>query len=142
MEVPGMVQALSSGPSGALQGSTARWEGKLSIPAHPHCSVRVLPGGAGQIRAENGGDGISVCAQLPLDLKTTAVQSIPMVSALTLGECVRPDPQRPSLILCRAGEESLWQLARSSGSTVDAIREATGLEGEPVPGQMLLIPVL
>ena len=142
LEVPGMVQALASGLAGALQGGTARWEGKLSIPAHPQCSVRVLPGGAGQIRAENGGDGISVRAQLPLDLKTTAVQSIPMVSALTLGECVRPDPQRPSLILCRAGEESLWQLARSSGSTVDAIREATGLEGEPVPGQMLLIPVL
>ena len=80
--------------------------------------------------------------QLPLVLKTTATQSVPMVTGVTLGQPIPMDPNRPSLILCRAGEDSLWQLARQSGSTVDAIREATGLEGEPIPGQMLLIPVL
>ena len=39
------------------------------------------------------------------------------------------------------GEESLWELAKTTGSTMDAIRRANNLENEPSPGQMLLIPI-
>ena len=49
--------------------------------------------------------------------------------------------QRPSLILRRAGEEGLWELAKKTGSTVAAIRSANKLQEEPKPGQLLLIPV-
>ena len=66
---------------------------------------------------------------------------VPMVTALEPGQPKQPDPGRPSLILRRAGEESLWDLAKMSGSTVDAIRRANGLEAEPRPDQILLIPV-
>ena len=52
-----------------------------------------------------------------------------------------PDPQRPSLVLRRAGGESLWDMAKKSGSTVAAIRSANKLTEEPKPGQILLIPV-
>ena len=52
------------------------------------------------------------------------------------------EENRPSLLLQRMGEEGLWNLAKASGSTVDAIRQANGLQDEPVPGQMLLIPVI
>lgn len=62
-----------------------------------------------------------------------------MVSGLTVGETV--NSQRPSLILRRAGELSLWDLAKKCGSTVETIREANGLEGEPQANQMLIIPV-
>ena len=48
---------------------------------------------------------------------------------------------RPSLVLCRAGEQDLWTLAKAHGSTVEAIRAANQLEGAPEKGRMLLIPV-
>jgi hypothetical protein len=63
------------------------------------------------------------------------------LSALEIGDPVRPDPQRPSLILCRAGERSLWELAKQCGSTVDAICRANQLTGEPAADKILLIPV-
>ena len=65
-----------------------------------------------------------------------------MVTAVTLGEKKPMDPHRPSLILRRAGEDDLWNLAKKCGSTVEAIREANGLQEEAAPDRLLLIPVL
>ena len=65
-----------------------------------------------------------------------------MVTGLELMQSKQPDPGRPSLILRRAGENSLWELAKASGSTMDAIRRANNLSGEPARDQMLLIPVI
>ena len=72
---------------------------------------------------------------------TTADEGLSMVTGLELGEATRPDPSRPSMILRRAGEKSLWELAKASGSTVEAIRAANALTDEPAQGRMLLIPV-
>jgi hypothetical protein len=44
--------------------------------------------------------------------------------------------------LRRAGDGSLWELAKASGSTVAAIRSANDLENEPLDDRMLLIPVI
>ena len=65
-----------------------------------------------------------------------------MVTALEVGEYLPRSGNRPSLLLQRVGEESLWELAKTSGSTVEAIREANGLADEPLPGVFLLIPVI
>lgn len=142
LEQPGMFQVLYYSPEGVLQSSTARWEGKQQIKAHPDSQIHVVPMGTSQPQAEITGDGMTLRAQVPLMLQTTAEQKIPMVTGVELGQQREPDPRRPSLILRRAGEESLWQIARENGSTVEAIRRASELEGEPVPGQMLLVPVL
>ena len=60
---------------------------------------------------------------------------------MEMGVEEQPDPGRPSLILRRCGEGGLWPVAKESGSTVEAIRKANGLEGEPESGRMLLIPI-
>ena len=65
-----------------------------------------------------------------------------MVMGLELGEEQARDPDRPSIILRRSDGTRLWDIAKKAGSTVEAIRKANSLEGEPAPGQMLLIPVI
>lgn len=142
LEQPGMFQVLYYSPEGVLQSSTVRWEGKQQMKAHPDSQIHAVPMGTPQPQADITGDGMTLRAQVPLMMQTTVEQNIPMVTGLELGQQRQPDPKRPSLILCRAGEDSLWQIARDSGSTVEAIRKASGLEGDPVPGQMLLVPVL
>ena len=64
-----------------------------------------------------------------------------MVTAVEMGQLRQTDPDRPALILRRAGEKRLWDIAKDSGSRVEDIRRANGLKGEPAPEQMLLIPV-
>ena len=65
-----------------------------------------------------------------------------VLSAMELGENREETGQKPSLILRRPGENTLWEIARDCGSTVERIRQANGLEGEPEPNRMLLIPVV
>ena len=76
-----------------------------------------------------------------MEVTSMTRQSLPAVMGMTLGAEIPKDPMRPSLILRRAGRQRLWDLARESGTTVDAIRKANGITEEPDPERMLLIPV-
>ena len=79
---------------------------------------------------------------LLLDQETLANRGIPMLTGMEMGSEQEPDPKRPSLILRRAGENSLWELAKETGSTVDAICRANDITDDADLGQqMLLIPV-
>lgn len=140
LEYPGQFQVLYYGEDGRLQGANARWEGKQTIPADENSRILAFPMGA-EAQAITGNGKILVKAELPVELTTTAQQSIPVVTGVELGQRKQPDPNRPSLILRRAGDCRLWDIAKASGSTMEAIRRANGLSGEPAPEQMLLIPV-
>ena len=137
LELPGVFQSLSYGEDGSLEAATVRWDGSMNLNADENTLLTAVPAPA-SIQVSAG----SVKAELPLELTSAAKQQLPVVTGLTLGEERRPDPSRPCLILRRVGSESLWQVAKEAHSTTTAIREANGLQNEPAPGQMLLIPVL
>ena len=141
-ELSGTFQVLYYGPGGELQAAVSRWEDQQNIPAGEDAVISGLPLMAEQPQILMGGGDMKVRTEFPLRLTVEAGEGISMVTGLTLGEETIPDGDRPSLILKRAGDQSLWDLAKASGSTVGAIQNANHLEGEPEPGQMLLIPVL
>lgn len=140
LEYPGTFQVLYYGSDGMLHSASSRWEGHQKLKADEHSRLSAFPV-AGEPEAAVGSGQIRVNAELPVDIMATARQQIPMVTGVEPGVRRIPDPNRPALILRRAGESRLWDIAKSSGSTVEDIRRANGLQGEPVPGQMLLIPV-
>lgn len=141
LEIPGTFQVLFYGEDGALQSGTARWEGQWNLPADENARVTVQPELMGQPRATAGDGRIDLRGDMQLKVEATGGQGIPMVTGLSLGEQREPDPMRPSLILRRVGRERLWDIAKETGSTVDAIRLANALEEDPEPNRMLLIPV-
>lgn len=141
MEFPGMFQGLVYDENDALQSISSRWEGKLSLPAHENSRIQSSVTG-GDVQPMTSADGMILSAPLSVGMRTVANQEFSMVNALEFGELQEPDQTRPSLILRTAGGESLWELAKSSGSTVAAISAANGLSGEPTSEQMLLIPVV
>ena len=138
LEVPGVFQVLWMEGDGSLQSEILRTQNTLQMPLDESsricadCALTPWP------QAMGG----SVHADGQVMVMTTAGQGMQMVTGLTLGEKTDPDPSRPSLILRRAGGEPLWDLAKASGSTMDAIRKANQLTSEPEAGKMLLIPVL
>jgi hypothetical protein len=138
MELCGTFQMLVRDGDGVLRGETVKAQSTWQLPAHENsriCGIST-PSGWGQ------GTGGRVWGDMNVTATTVAGQGIPMVTGLTLGDEAEPDPMRPSLILRRAGQEPLWELAKRCGSTVDAICDANDLTGEPESGRMLLIPVL
>lgn len=137
---PGVFQSLYYGPDGTLNAGTARWEEERTLPAGEDSALLVLPG-IPEAQAMAGNGSISLKAELPVETTASALQRIPMLTSVMKAQEKQLDPARPSLILARAGKQSLWDIAKASGSTVGAIRNANGLQEEPLPEQMLLIPV-
>ena len=133
LEVPAQVRILYEDMDGTLQTCSQHWTGSLSLPSADNTQVQAV------IRSVEITDGTG---RIKLHLQTGADQQIPMIQALNLGERRPVEENRPSLILRRMDEESLWELAKQSGSTMEAIRKANGLTKEPQQGQMLLIPVI
>lgn len=137
LEIPGQFQVLYQDENGQLQGITQRTEDRFTlhndpdnqVDAYTCCIPDAVPG-----NGELAADAVVNCV-------VTGMHGLSMVTELEAGEITAADPARPSLILRRAGNDSLWDIAKSSGSTVDAIRKANGLEQEPAPTQMLLIPI-
>lgn len=140
MELPGQFQVLWYDENGALQSSIARTEENWDMPAgeDTRIAATVLPGAAPSATA---GSGMELKGESVLQVTTTARQGLPMVTGLSLGEEQIREPNRPSLILRRAGDAPLWDIAKSTGSTVSAIQKANALETDPAPNQILLIPV-
>lgn len=133
LTLSGQFQWLGYGPEERLESETVRWQ--ESLPLDAGTQFQVYPTGMPQAEVTQ------LRADLALDTAVHGGSGILMVTALEPGEPVAPDPGRSSLILKRAGTQSLWQLAKEHGSTVESIKAANGLAGEPDPGQMLLIPV-
>ena len=140
LEYPGQFQILYYGEDGALQSSVARWTGGQTVQAAENVSITASPAG-GDAQASAGNGRIQLKMEMPVELVSTVRQAVPMVTGLTVGQRKKTDPNRPSLILRRAGQQCLWDIAKETGSTVAAIRRANALTEEPLPEQMLLIPI-
>lgn len=141
-DLSGTFQVLYYGGGGELQSAVSRWEDQKVMDASQQVELHTMPLSPSEPQIFLGGGDRKVRAELPLLTTVEAGEGMAMVTGLAEGEDREPDPARPSLILKRAGDRDLWDLAKESGSTMDAIREANHLEADPVPGQMLLIPIL
>lgn len=141
LEIPGTIQLLCQDDEGTLRCISSRWEGKLRLDVQENADLTALPMKPPAPQLGMNGGQTTLRAELPLSLTVTGGQSIPMVTALELGEPRPAEPQRPSLILRRVGMDSLWELAKKTDSSVEAIRSANGLTETPKPDRMLLIPV-
>ncbi len=141
LQLKGQYQLLWNDSEGKLQGDTTDFSGNIPFSTAIENRTELWLGNAPQAEMQLTGEGEALRTRYPVNVQVYSSEIIPMVTALRLGEQREKDPNRPSIILRRAGEEGIWALAKATGSTVSAIREANRLDCEPEQGQMLLIPV-
>ena len=120
-----------------LQGAVQPWEDSKPLKTDPNVMTEVTLG-----YADVSVIGDKLEADLPMTIRYLADSEMTVINGLELGEFCERDPDRPSLILCRRGEQSLWDIAKLTGSTVEIIQKANCLTQEPEPSRMLLIPIL
>lgn len=142
LELPGLFQTLIYDETDSLQGVSTRWEGRLSLPADENSNLMITVRSAGNVQTMSSVDGMMLSAQMQLRQQTGKTEAFSMVTGLELGQVQEQDSSRPSVILCTCKGETLWELAKRSGSTVSAICTANGIDGEVPTDQMLLIPVI
>ncbi len=141
MQLEGATQVLYYDSQGRPQGAVTPFQQEVSLPAGQNARMLAMASPMMTAQAVPGVEDIGVQGAMDVALWATDGAGIPMVTGLTVDEEGQADRQRPSLILRRAGDLSLWELAKKCGSTVDAICQANGLAGQPEQDQMLLIPV-
>lgn len=140
IRLPMQYQMLYADAGGSLQGSSGRFEEELSIPSEPgNFSVATLR--VSREQAAISGEDVEISSSVTMDIQTFRDEKIPMVTEIQLGELLPGDPLRPSLVLRKIGEQRLWDLAKETGSTVEAIKEANGILQDPPADKFLLIPV-
>lgn len=141
LEIPGNFQMLYYDAEGNLQAANDTWSDNMPFPASQECKIHATIGQIQRPTMMNHGDNVRISSQLRLDTMTDGMLQIPMVTGLDIGDQIEPDPGRPSLLLQRMEDEDLWSLAKATGSTVEAIRAANHLSDDPLPGEMILIPI-
>ena len=139
-ELAGTFYILSRDAEGQLHCDIQRWDDTQTQAAAENVKANVLITPVGRCGIDAHVETIS--AQMQLDRKAVSEQMFTPVVGLELGEIQEPNPNRPSLILCRTGDDCLWNIAKRTGSTVEAIKQANDLQDEPHRDKILLIPVL
>jgi hypothetical protein len=137
----GHLHALYQEADETFSSSVGRFEGELLLKTDPGCAVSVRRMPVPEPQVTLGADSMDARVQLPVQLTAYGKEAVEAVMSVELGEARESDPDRPSLILRRVGADGLWETAKCTGSTVDAIQKANGLREEPEPGKLLLIPV-
>ena len=141
LEIPGRFQLLGRDRDGKLRGWHGPWEGKIQMSADVTSRIDALTSLMEPPQMISGGMGVEARAQAQVHAAAVSRMGLPMITSLELGALREPDEHRPSLILCRPGGRSLWELAKVSGSTVDDIHAATDPLEDDGDDRMILIPV-
>lgn len=142
LEMPGAFQALYYDGEGALQAQMVNWQGTISHSLAENAEIDGICQSSDLPQASSGEESTLFRGEVMLHTVTTAEQQLMVAAGLQIGDVMEKNPKRPSVILCRPGDETLWSLAKSHGSTEALIRQINHIEGELEPNQMLLIPVL
>lgn len=136
-DMAGTFQMLYYDPEGQLQSAQTRWEDTIRFPAGEDTTPTVSLRASGKPQYSAG----MLHADLLAETAVASGQGMDMVTGLTLGERTQPDQDRPSLIVTKAGNQTLWQIAKENGAIMEAIRAANALADEPAPDSILLVPV-
>lgn len=137
----GQYQTLFRDSEGNLASDSVHFEQGIPYDCADESRVELWPGCMSKCECIQSIGGLNFKADYSITAFSYSASPIKMVTGLELSEQKQSNPDRPSLIVKRVGEEDLWTLAKRYGSTVDAIRAANQLVQEPEEGMMLLVPV-
>jgi len=141
MAVRGQSQLLYRDGEHKLCSDIANWNGRTAFEVDSNTRMEIWPGMEMNLNAVPNGEDCSIRGEMTMTVNVYGGEPIPMVVGMEMGEVTEPDPNRPSVILRRAGEADLWEMAKQTGSTVEEICRVNHLSGEPEAGKMLLIPI-
>ena len=143
IESPVWCSVLYYDEAGELQGRSAHTSAVSRIRLAEGCTCEASSQISGPLQWSSGGGSATVRASLEVTVDSFGSGDLEVIAGAELSEQGKPDPNRPSLIIrAPLAGQSLWDLAKSCGSTVEAIRGANHLPQEgPAPESLLLIPV-
>ncbi len=137
----GQFHILYNDSEGNLQSAACRAEGCCTVSSDPENRMELSVSCPAWPQYSPTAQGVTLSCDCRMKADVYSHKAMTMVSSVTVGDEKQADPDRPSVILRRAGEDQLWDIAKACGSTVEDIRAVNELTQEPEPGCLLLIPI-
>ncbi len=139
--VAAQFQVVYQDAEGNLQYATAKEEASWPFQSEEGNRICASVRPSGGVQVISSAEALEVCADAAVCAKVFSNAGLSMVSGIEIGQMEEPAENRPSLILRRAGEDTLWDIAKECGTTVEAICKANQIQQEPESDKMLLIPI-
>ncbi len=143
VKAPCTVNIVYIDNDGAVQGlmGRAQAESEIALSENGVCAARVSAGRDGF--AAPGSDGADIRYDVLFDLECSARQQMQSLCGGKLEAGARSEERKPAVIVRQAARaQSVWELAKRYGTTVQAITQANQLSSEQVErGELLLIPI-
>lgn len=140
IQIPVEASFLCRDQNEALFSGSGRCTAEFSLDAARQCSC-ICAATVLDAYAAPAAGGVELRCTIQVQAEFWAKETLTAVS----GAAARPFPEtsdRPSVVIRRVeAGESLWRIAKDSGSAVEVLRQANGLNGEPREGALLLIPM-
>ncbi len=140
VDIPCGFQILYYNTEGKLEGKFLKTEAKVETATDKQCTVTAFVNYTDRPVGLVSGDKLEISCGGVADMRFFAEDGLCMIKAISLSERSEQG-EKPSLILKKAGCQSLWDIAKSCSSSVAAIKEMNQLTGEPDRNQMLIIPI-
>lgn len=138
----GAFYYMSDDQEGTFRSHNIPWKHMTEMSTGQNIKVFAWSQLSGKPQISQTPEGMVVRQDTLLDTRTVCTEPMRMISGLTLGDMQQTDTLRPSLIVCKPGGKTLWELAKENGSTMDAITQLNDLTEESWEDKMLLIPVI
>ena len=141
VQIPATAQILYYDENGDLQGVTHRMEftEKISLADNVECRIKADLGG--DVAAMPTGSTLEIRFPLSLEVECLAKTQFRTLCGGQMTKGEEKPGARPSIIVRRTRTgESLWDIAKANGTTVERIRSANRLNSEEAPAGILLIP--
>ncbi len=124
---------------GACSAASRRLEAGCALDIPPDCACQ-CGCRCGDVIATPTTSGVEV--RLPVDFPFQSMKEFQTMVVRDVSVEQQELQERPSIVLRAVGaQESLWDVAKQYGAAIQDIRQVNELgEGQPVDGQMLLIP--
>lgn len=125
----------------ALQCLTGKGEGswQFSVESNAEIFCNLSPSGNPQLRVDRS--GVTIQRDILIQSAICIEEEMQTISQIELQGEKCNLCERPSLVLRPAGQNSLWELSKKYGSTVEGIRSVNQLLDESDKNKMLIIPI-
>ena len=141
VEQPGIFQVLYLDMDGNWQGCSVAAKDTWVMASDPQNRIDLYSDCASRPVTVSGSEEVTVTVGLTLQAMVSNDNGLPMTSGIETGEMKEKDPARPSLIVRKAGNDRVWDIAKKYNASISDIQYANGDCKEFKEDQVILIPI-
>jgi hypothetical protein len=141
VQQPVFIQIIYTDQEESLQSASAQLKQTWELSTDPDNFVDIEILSITDRQCVINSDSVEFVANMQLRAVVCSENGLQMTQRIIIRDTKEVDPSRPSLVVRRIGDNSIWNIAKQYGARVSDIRASNKLDENSGNEQILLIPV-